>query len=307
MAKLSVRFFELLTKGEQQFADLDIERLLDLVSNLPDKEAYVQLARMELLGSIYSPQGAPPAPQTPMIVLDRITREIRMRIERGRQYRALELEDGDTVAEPTHIGLFPGNVVGIMRQSGQSPTPSSFRDFLNQIDAFSGEDVVIRPLVDYNALRALRDVDKMTQINLELDAATARAVGGTTRYLADALTTLSQSLPGVSVELALKFSPRGPEETSDRALETVRDLVKADAFTNAQRANMKYRRIDDHKAASFDFIAEAVAQEVEVEVDDLRGGPNNARASEGIMKAYLDQFEDIQSALNRTGTVGPPA
>jgi hypothetical protein len=46
VAQLTVRFFELLTKDEQQFPDIDA--LLDTVAGMPDNDAYVQLAWMEL-------------------------------------------------------------------------------------------------------------------------------------------------------------------------------------------------------------------------------------------------------------------
>lgn len=297
MPKLNVRFYELLTKDENQFPDIDIDSLLDAVAAIPDKDAYVKLARMELLGSTHAPQGAGRAPQAPLIVLDRITREVRMRIESGRQYRALSLEKGDTIAEPTHIGLFPRNVVGIMRQTGQSPGPASFRDFLNEAGLFD-DGLTIRPLVDGNALRALSNVEKITKVNLELDADTAAAVGGPAKFVADALSILRNNLPGVSVELALKFSPKGPDESSEAALGAVRALHEGNAFGSAQRASIAFRRLEDHRADSFDFLTEAVAQAVEVDTDDERGGPNNARASEAIMEAYNDQYDDILSALN---------
>jgi hypothetical protein len=240
-----------------------------------------------------------------MIIVDRITRDVRMRIEHGRRYRALELDEGDTIAEPTHVGLFERNVVGIMRQTGQSPGPASLRDFLNY--AVFDEEMTIRPLVDRDALRALAGVGKLTRINLELDADTAAEVGGPANFLADAIRTFKQNLPGVSVELALKFSPNGPEDTSDRALGMVRQLFTRNALGSAQRANIKYRRIEDDRSDSFDFLAQAVAQEVEVEIDSAGGGPSNARVSEAIREAYDKQYEDILSALDGTRTDSPSA
>jgi hypothetical protein len=305
VGKATVRFYELLSKDEQQVPDIDIERLLDIVSNIPDQDAYVRLARMELLGSIHTPQGAGRAPQCPMITVDRITRDVRMRIEHGRRYRALELDEGDTIAEPTHVGLFERNVVGIMRQTGQSPGPASLRDFLNS--AVFDEEMTIRPLVDSDALRALAGVGRLTRINLELDADTAAEVGGPANFLADAIRTFTQNLPGVSVELALKFSPNGPEDTSDRALGVVRQLFTRNALGSAQRANIRYRRIEDDRSDSFDFLAQAVAQEVEVEIDGDGGGPSSARASEAIREAYDKQYEDILSALDGTRTDSPSA
>lgn len=299
MPQLTVRFYELLAKDEQQFPDIDIETLLDKVSSMPDSDAYVKLARMELLGSTHAPQVGR-APQSPMIILDRITRQTLMRIEHQRTYRPLQLGENDTIAEPTHVGLFPRNVLGVMRQSGQAPGPSSIRDFINASGLFD-EEIAIRPLVDGNALRALADVDKVTKLNLELDPGAASEVTGQARFLAEALSLFRENMPGVSVGLELKLSPRGPEESSQAAYDTISELHQQNVLGAAQRAQIGYRRLEDHRAESYDFLSESVSQAVEVELDQDRGGPNNARASEAIMAAHTEKYDDILSALNRPG------
>ena len=301
MPQSTVRFYELLTKDDCQFPDIDIEALLDKVANMPDREAYVKLARMELLGSIHSPQVGR-APQCPLIILDRITRHVMMRIESQREYRPLVLGENDTIAEPTHVGLFPGNVLGIMRQSGQAPGPSSVRDFINTASLFD-EEIAVRPLVDGNALRALADVGTMTRLNLELDPDAASKVTGGAKFLADIMELFRRNLPGVSVGLDLKLSARGPEEVSQKAYDAVTELHQKNALGAAQRAQIGYRRLEDGRADSYDFLSESVSQAVEVELDEERGGPNNARASEAIMDAYNSQYDDIRSALNRPGAM----
>jgi len=303
MATLNVRFFEILDQNGNQFPDLDIEALLDKVANLPDKEAYVQLARMELLGSTYSPQGAGRAPQCPMIVLDRISREVRMRIENQREYRPLTLEEGDTIAEPTHFGLFPRNVFGIMRQSGQAPGAASFRDFINTAELLE-EEVTVRPLVDANAGRALADVGRLTRLDLELDSEMAANVVGQTQFLGNAFDIFRQRLSRVGIEIVIKMNAKGPEETSEKMFNEVRTIAHSGAFANAERANINYRRLEDGKADSDDFLSESVAQSVEVEVDQQDHGPSNPRGSEAIREAYEKRYEDIQSALNGGRDVG---
>ncbi|MBN9099349.1 MAG: hypothetical protein J0I49_14730 [Pseudonocardia sp.] len=306
MAKLIVRFYEILDKNGQQFPDLDIERLLDTVAAIPNEDAYVKLAKMELLGSTHAPQGAGRAPQCPMIVLDRITREVRMRIENQREYRPLELGDGDTIAEPTHVGMFPRNVVGILRQSGQAPGPASFREFLNASDLLE-EEVTVVPLADRNAVRALSNVGRLTKLNIQLDSESATNVLGPSRFLNDAFELFRHNLGRVDVEIIVKMSHKGPAETSDRLLEEIRALQESGALASTEKAEITYRRLEDGRSDSYDFLTEAVAQSVDVEVDEDRLGPSNPRASESIMDAYEKQYEDIMSALNRGGSVVPPA
>lgn len=306
MAKLTVRFYELLSAPGAQLPDLDIDRLLDRVAAMPDTEAYVQLARMELLGSTHAADGRGRAPQCPLVVLDRISREVQLRIERGRRYRPLELQDGETIAEPTHFGLFPRNVVGIMRRSGAAPGPASFRDFLNTAGLLD-EEITIRPLVDTNAGRALSNVGKLTRLDLEMDSENAAAVMGGTSYLNQAFRIFQDNLTHVGIEIVIKMSPKGPDATSESVFNEVRALNETGAFMGAERAKISYRSLEDGRADSYDFLNEAVAQAVEVEVDDDRNGPSNARASESIMEAYNKQHDDIQSALSSGGTVASSA
>lgn len=306
MAQLTVRFFEILSKDEQQFPDIDVDGLLDAVANMPDQDAYVQLARMELLGSTYAENQGGRAPQCSMIILDRITRYVQMRIENRREYRPLELGENDTIAEPTHIGLFARNVLGIMRGSGQAPSPACVRDFLNTARLLD-EEITVKPLVDANALRALSDVGKLTKLSLELDPETVAQVTGAPGFLTEAFGLFGRELPGASASIVLKFWRSGPDENADRALQAVQTLYDQNALETAHRAQIGYRRLEDGRAAAYDFLSEYVCHGVEVEMDEERGGPNPARASEAIRDAYERKHDDILSALNRTRDRGQAA
>src|SRR4051794_34071238 len=174
MVQRTVRFFEVLDAHGNQFPDLDWDELLTGVRRMPNTQAYVRVARMELLGSAFHP-GRGGKRACPMLILDRITREARMRIENQRRYRPLELQEGDTLAEPTHYGLFSGNVVGMLRAGTHTPGPASLRDFINAAGLLDAE-VTVKALADLNAMRALGSVGNLTRLEVEMDAASASQV-----------------------------------------------------------------------------------------------------------------------------------
>jgi len=297
MPERQVRFYELLDRDGAQFPDLNVETVLDAVDAIPDSDAYVQIARMELLGTTYRPpSGSGRAPMCPMIVLDRITREVRMRIENNRRYRPLELGENDTIAEPTHYGLFPRNVIGILRASGNAPGPASIRDFLNTAELLD-EEVTIKPLVDLNALRALGNMERITRLDVELDSGTTAEVLGRDSMLAELLGIYRRRLGGVTVEIGVKIDPKGTGEASEVVHDELERLVRGEGIRYVDRAKVKYRRMEDGRADSFDFLNEAVAHSVEVDIDDATNGPNDRSASEGIAHAYDLLHDDIQSAL----------
>src|SRR4051812_29633096 len=117
----TVRFFEITTEqGLRLPGDLPFSDILDAVNDLTEEDAYIGVGSMEVLGSVYRPYtGARPA--VPLLALDRITRDPRIRIERRRNYRPLQLLEDETLAEPTFFSLFPRNVLAILRNSGSAP------------------------------------------------------------------------------------------------------------------------------------------------------------------------------------------
>lgn len=244
-----------------------------------------------------------PAPPdaSPCWVLDRITREVRIRIENDRKYRPLELGEGDTLAEPTHYAFFPDNVVGIMRANGNSPGPASLRDYLNTALEMS-EDLSIRALADRNMVRALTDVGTITKFDVALGPdAKPSDFGGEQTLLGSVLQRVRSRVGGVEVELIVKVRASDPTDTPDIVLSDLRDAVTGDGAQAITRASMNYRRLEDGKADSFDFLNQAVAQETDVDIEDGTNGPTDASASEGLAQAYDDLYDDIKSSIKDTG------
>lgn len=88
MAERSVRFYVLTNEHRQLLpSQLPFDQMRTDVRSMTDEEAYVKLDRVEVLGSAYDPPDGRHA--APLIALDRIEREVRLRIERRRNYRPL--------------------------------------------------------------------------------------------------------------------------------------------------------------------------------------------------------------------------
>jgi hypothetical protein len=309
VATRNVRFYRIFGENGQVIPDLDVQDLLDTVRGLAKTQAYVQLARMELLGSAFKPgRGAGAARRVPMLILDRITREVRIRIENDRRYRPLELGENDTLAEPTHYAFFPDNVVGVMRANGNSPGPSSLRDYLNTALELS-EELTIRPLADRNMTRALTEVGTLTKFDIAVGPqARPEDFGGEKSLLGGVLRQVRQRVGGVEIELIVKVNKSDPTDTPDIVLNDLREAVTGTGTQAITRANMSYRRLEDGKADSFDFLNQAVAQQVDVDIEDGTNGPTDTSASEALAAAYDQLYDDIRSSLkDNGGIVGEPS
>lgn len=307
VATRTVRFYRLFGEQGQVIPDLPVGDILDVVRGLPATQAYVQLARMELLGSAYKPgRGAGAKARVPMLVLDRITREVRIRIENNRKYRPLELGRGDTLAEPTHYAFFKDNVVGVMRANGNAPSPASLREYLNTALEMS-EDLTIKPLADRNVVRAFSDVGSITKFDVALGPeADPRDFGGDQSLLGGVLRQVRNRAGSVEVELIVKVRAGDPTETPELVLNDLQQAVTGDGAQSITRAKMSYRRLENGMADSFDFLNQAVAHEAEVDIVEGTNGPTDASASEGLAKAYNELYDDIQSSVKDSGgTVSP--
>jgi hypothetical protein len=300
VAERTVRFYELVSDDKQRLPNqLDFGGLRELVRDVPDDEAYVQISRMELLGSIYAPpRGAGRRPTVPLIALDRITRDVRLRIERRRNYRPLTLAQDETLAEPTFYSIFDKNVLGVMRNSGSAPGPASFRDYVNKLNFFD-EDIGIAPLSDPNIIRALTDVEVLTKFEFAVGADVTADVFGQSQLVAGAIRHVREELGNVAIEVSVKLSPT-QSGASEKTLDQVRGFTQSDAMAFVDKASISYRRLEDGRADTYDFLNEAVALPVEVVLNEDTSQPTEPSAAEAMALAYNDLYDDIRSALKST-------
>ncbi len=300
MAQRTVRFYEILNKDKKRFPNkIPFDDMMRIIDELPDQEAYVSTKSMELLGSTYIPRSSGAKQAAPLITLDRITRDVRLRIERQRNYRPLVLGDDETLAEPTFYSIFDNNVLAIMRNSGSSPGASSFREYINKLNIIS-DGIELIPLVDRDALRALREVKTLTKLHVAVGPDVSADVFGEGNMIAELLRPARRKLGNVGIEMSIRIAPKGQESESEIAFRDIEALANSDAIGFVDKAEIWYRRMEDGRAASFDLLQEAVAQSVDVDLDDESNQPTVLSVAQGLAVAYEDLYEEIRSALHAT-------
>jgi hypothetical protein len=294
-----VRFYRIVDKEQLPFrGSIPFEDLQDAIDALDDTRAYVMLNRMELLGSSWKPARGPGAERrVPLIALDRITRNPQLRIERRRHYRPLVLGDGETLADPTFFSVFDDGVIGVLRTTELSPGAASIRDYVNYLEIVKPA-IAIVPLIDSNAVRALGDIGTLTKFTIRVLPDVSEEVFGRSRLFYDTIRSARNTLGAVGVELTVRIRPKGQAEAAEEAHREITDIVTTEALGHTDKAKIMYRRIEDGKAAAYDFLQESITKTVVVEVDTETGQPAEASVSEAMAAAYDALYDDIRSALH---------
>lgn len=293
-----IRFYRIVDREQQPFPnEFPLAELQDEIVALSDQDAYITLNRMELLGSSWKPRpGAGARRQVALIALDRITRDPQLRIERRRHYRPLVLGDGENLADPTFYSIFDGGVLAVLRTSNLAPGPASFRDYVNYLEVVKPEIAVV-PLIDGNALRALSQIGTLTRMTFGVGPDVSPDTFQTSPLIFDVIRGMRQSLGSVSIEVSVKIAPRGQHAAAEEAQRQLSNLVTSEAIGYADKAQVKYRRLEDGKAATHDFIEEAITHTAVVETDADTKQPVDSSVAEAMAAAYDDLYDDIRSAL----------
>lgn len=300
MAQRTVRFYEILNAAKERFPNqIDFSTILDTIGSLGDNDAYVDTKTMELLGSTYNPGRGGAKSAVELMMLDRITRDVRLRIERQRNYRPLILNPDETLAEPTFYSIFDNNVLGIMRNSGSAPGAASLREYFNKLQLI-GDGIELAPLVDRNALRALSEVQTLTKFTLAVGPDVVADIFGEGNSITRILRIMREQVGNIGVELSLKIAPKGQEEEAAIALRDVEAIATSNAIGFVDKAEIKYRRIEDGRAATFDLLQEAVAHAIDVDLEDQTQQPTMLSVAQGMAEAYDELYDEIRSALDAT-------
>jgi hypothetical protein len=293
-----IRFYRIVNEDQLPFPNVfPFEELQGAIGALDDAHAYVQLNQMELLGSSWRPGfGAGVRRRVPLVALDRITRNPQLRIERRRHYRPLILGEGENLADPTFYAMFDDNVIGVLRTSYRSPGPASFRDYVNHHEIVKPA-IAIVPLVDGNAIRALDQVGTLTKFTIRVLPDASEEVFSRSRMIYDTIRSARRDLGGVTIEITVKIAPKGQIEAAEEARRQIANIVTSEALGHMDKATIRYRRLDDGKADTHDFLQEVITQAVAVDLDTETGQPAESSVAEVMAAAYDTLYDDIRSAL----------
>ena len=293
-----VRFYRIVDEQGLPFPNnFPFEELQDAIDGLNDAAAYVMLNRMELLGSSWrSGFGSGAKRRVPLIAIDRITRDPQLRIERRRLYRPLVLGDGENLADPGFFAVFDDGVIGVLRTSNLAPGPASFRDYVNRLEIVK-PPIAIVPLVDGNTVRALSEVRTLTKMTVAVGPDVSADIFGRSRMIADAVRSARRDLGSVAVEVTIKIAAKGQDAAAEEARQQIANIVTSEAIGYTDKAQIGYRRLEDGKADTHDFLQEAITQAVTVDVDAETGQPAESSVSEAMAAAYDKLYDDIRFAL----------
>lgn len=293
-----IRFYRIVDQDQLRFPNAfpfaDLQHAID---DLSDEDAYVQLNQMELLGSSWRPGfGSGARRSVPLVALDRITRNPQLRIERRRHYRPLILGDGENLADPTFYAMFDDNVIGVLRTSNRSPGPASFRDYINYYEIVE-PPIAIVPLVDANAIRALGQVGTLTKFTVRVLPDASEDVFSGSRMIYDAIRSARRDLGGVTIEITVKIAPKGQDQAAEEARRQIANIVTTEALGHIDKATIRYRRLEDGRADTHDFLQEVITRAVAVEVDTETGQPAESSVAGAMASVYDSLYDDIRSAL----------
>jgi hypothetical protein len=294
-----VRFYRIVDKEQLPFpGNFPFEDLQDAIDALDDSQAYVMLNRMELLGSSWdSGPGAGAKRQVSLIALDRITRNPQLRVERRRKYRPLVLGDNENLADPAFFSVFDDGVIGILRVSELSPGAASIRDYINHLEILKPA-IAIVPLVDGNSARALGDIGTLTKLTVRVLPDASEDIFGRAPLFYDTIRSTRRNMGAVGVEMTVKIRPKGQDEAAEEAHREISNIVTTEAIGYTDKAFINYRRIEDGKAATHDFLQEAITKTVVVETDTETGQPAESSVSEALAVAYDTLYDEIRSAIH---------
>ncbi|HMM83508.1 MAG TPA: hypothetical protein PJ998_10055 [Terrimesophilobacter sp.] len=300
MAERTVRFYLVVDESEQPFQDaLPFDDIRTAVNALSDDQAYVQLSgTVEVLGSPYEPpRGAGARREVPLLALDRINRSPGIRIERRRNYRPLELQSDETIAEPSFYSVFDRNVLGVMRNSGGAPSPAAFRDYINRTGLLGDQEIKLMSLVDKDAIRALADAENVTKFTFAVGTDVVDNVFNQAPTILSMVRAARQNLGSVELEITVKVKPVGADHESDRLRSEINNLVRSDAIEQLDKAEMGYRRVLDGRAAAFDLLGDSLITQTSVDLEEHTNQPTEPAASRALASAYDGMIEEINSAL----------
>ena len=183
-----------------------------------------------------------------------------------------------------------------MRTSNLAPGPASFRDYINFLEIVT-PPIAIVPLVDGNALRALNGIGTLTKLTVAVGPDVVADTFQSSPMIFDAIRAARRDLGSVGVEVTIKIAPKGQTAAAEAARQQLSTIVTTDAIGFAEKAKITYRRIEDGRAATHDFIEEAITETAVVDLDEDTGQPAEPSVAEAMAEGYDKHYDDIRSAL----------
>lgn len=217
---------------------------------------------------------------------------------------ALELAESKGVAETTHVGFFPSNVIAMIRTQS-SPGAGNLERWINEFEFFKGvERLAVQPLSRTSATERISDVEQARGVTVRMRTTAAQALVDRSPRLAEAVEVLHQKFGSVMVEMRIYTTDsEGGATESAAIMEEVEGLLALTAsgeqIPGVDAAKLSYRSIETEKIDEINMMMEKLAERVEVQtIDDEGRSTRRESAAQAMMVAYGHLEADITEALS---------
>lgn len=218
---------------------------------------------------------------------------------------ALQIAESQGVAETTHVGFFPQNIVAMMR-TNTTPGAGNLERWINSMHLFDNQpNVEVIPLSRVSVTQRVADVEQARGIKVRMRTTAAQSIAGSAPRLADAVSYLEQKFGPVMVEMRIYIpQDQGYSDASGTIMEEANGLLALTAdgepIDGVQAASLTYRSREKEKADEINMLKDKLAEQVFVEVVDAEGrSTRRASAALAMQAAYTRLEDDLQAAINR--------
>ena len=219
---------------------------------------------------------------------------------------ALQIAETQGIAETTHVGFFPSNIVGMIR-TNTTPGAGSLEAWVNGMHLFDGtEPVLVQPLSRVAVTARVADVEQARGISVRMRTTAAQAIADRAPRLADITERLNQQFGSVMVEMRIYIpQDQGHVEESTAIMDEAEGLLAltADgaAVEGLQAAHLTYLSREKEVADDINILKDKLAERVEVEVIDEEGrSTRRESAAQAMQHAYNRLEDDLQAAVGRS-------
>lgn len=303
----TVRFFEIVDTrtGDPLADDLDWRPTLEALgrADVTTGERTLSIGGEDHHGGPWLMSGLPP-----MLLFSKIRDDFELPDvfdRRDGSLEAIQIAEQQGIAETTHVGFFPLNIVAMIR-TNTTPGAGNLERWINNMHLFDElRPIEVQPLSRVDATRRIQDVEQARGVKIRMRTTAAASIADRAPRLADTVQHLQEQFGPVMVEMRIYIpQDQGYTTESDTILEEARGLfaltAEGRAVDGLQAAQLFYRSRERERADDINMLKDKLAEEVFVEVLDGEGKSTRRESAARAMDlAYAHLKDDLIAAIGR--------
>lgn len=219
---------------------------------------------------------------------------------------ALRIAETQGIAETTHLGFFPSNIVGMIR-TNTTPGATSFEKWLNSMNLFGEQEpFAVIPLSRVEVQSRVNDIESARGVKIRMRSTASQAIADKAPRISAVTQTLEQQFGPVMVEMRVYLTQNDGLETPESAA-IMAEATGLLALTQAgsiasgvDAASMTYLSRESEAIDEFNMFNDKLAEKVAVEVVDEKGlSTRRESAAKAMALAYDHLKKDLQAAVGR--------